>query len=316
MWCHRTSGCTRASPTSKCTHFPLLGWVVARAHPSGVPHCASGAPALRGAGALCAMALVAPPWDARVLAGDAPAEVARAFEAASVALYRGRPARQQRASGPMRSANRDAEINLWHGGRIGDHARRGRNAPRIAVDTRVDVAVDSGDTLASEGSATASICTYFAGGCCSAGARCSFLHRLPLGADERRLGNGVDCFGRNRHATQRHDMGGVGCVLFPNRSLYVNYEGTFKVRDDAHSALPVFGLRSRSAAPVPLGEQRSNAPRARAPGGRQDGSTHARGGGQGHRSGQLQGVRARRWNPCSAHQGALARSSARSRELE
>eukprot|EP00793_Prasinoderma_coloniale_P006785 PRCOL_00001615-RA len=174
------------------------------------------------------MALVVPPWDARVLAGDAPAEVARAFEAASVAPYRGRPARQQRASGPMRSANRDAEINLWHGGRIGDHARRGRNAPRIAVDTRVDVAVDSGDTLASEGSATASICTYFAGGCCSAGARCSFLHRLPLGADERRLGNGVDCFGRNRHATQRHDMGGVGCVLFPNRSLYVNYEGTFK----------------------------------------------------------------------------------------
>lgn len=248
MWCHRTSGCTRASPTSKCTHFPLLAWVVARAHPSGVPHCASGAPALRGAGALCAMALVAPPWDARVLAGDAPAEVARAFEAASVAPYRGRPARQQRASGPTRSANRDVEINLWHGGRIGDHARRGRNAPRIAVDTRVDVAVDSGDTLASEGSATASICTYFAGGCCSAGARCSFLHRLPLGADERRLGNGVDCFGRNRHATQRHDMGGVGCVLFPNRSLYVNYEGTFKVRDDAHSALPVFGLRGWCAA--------------------------------------------------------------------
>ena len=136
-------------------------------------------------------------WSARAMVGDAPATVACAYEAAHVAPYRERPARTQRKRA-LTAAERgqdEGDTNLWHGGR---GRSGGRGAPRSEFPTRVSLALDAGETMCEDGTDRAVVCVHFAGGCCTEGARCQFLHRAPLGEDERRLGGGVDCFGRER----------------------------------------------------------------------------------------------------------------------
>lgn len=58
--------------------------------------------------------------------------------------------------------------------------------------------------------AKAWICYAFAQGKCALGAECTNLHVVPTEAFARALPTGRDCFGRERHATDREDMGGVG----------------------------------------------------------------------------------------------------------
>ena len=55
------------------------------------------------------------------------------------------------------------------------------------------------------------------------GCKCSFFHRVPTLADCGRLEMDMmhDVFGRERHATQRDDMGGVGCFNDSSRTLFV-----------------------------------------------------------------------------------------------
>jgi len=53
------------------------------------------------------------------------------------------------------------------------------------------------------------------------GEECTFLHRIPGIEDERRLDATYDIFGRERHRTDREDMGGVGSFSRDNRTLYI-----------------------------------------------------------------------------------------------
>ena len=48
-----------------------------------------------------------------------------------------------------------------------------------------------------------------------------FRHCLPTDADDRRAGVTHDVFGRERHKTDRDDMGGVGSFSRENRTLYI-----------------------------------------------------------------------------------------------
>lgn len=48
-----------------------------------------------------------------------------------------------------------------------------------------------------------------------------FRHCIPTDADERRVGVTHDVFGRERHKTDRDDMGGVGSFSRENRTLFV-----------------------------------------------------------------------------------------------
>ena len=48
-----------------------------------------------------------------------------------------------------------------------------------------------------------------------------FRHCIPTDADERRVGVPHDVFGRERHKTDRDDMGGVGSFSRENRTLFV-----------------------------------------------------------------------------------------------
>eukprot|EP00656_Telonema_subtile_P003622 TRINITY_DN1164_c0_g1_i2.p1 TRINITY_DN1164_c0_g1~~TRINITY_DN1164_c0_g1_i2.p1 ORF type:complete len:402 (+),score=124.35 TRINITY_DN1164_c0_g1_i2:92-1297(+) len=66
-----------------------------------------------------------------------------------------------------------------------------------------------------------SLCIHFARGLCAKGRECTYHHRLPTEADEKRIGKLHDCFGRERHATDREDMCGVGNFIRESRTLYV-----------------------------------------------------------------------------------------------
>src|SRR5204863_5597520 len=56
---------------------------------------------------------------------------------------------------------------------------------------------------------------------------CSYLHRLPTIHDM--FSPNVDCFGRDKHADYRDDMGGVGSFMRQNLTVYV---GRIHVTDD------------------------------------------------------------------------------------
>jgi len=85
------------------------------------------------------------------------------------------------------------------------------------------VARDSGTTKGSEASknniSKVKICLMFAQGCCPHGHECRFLHRIPLESDREE--EGVDCFGRERFATDRQDLGGIGSFSRYNTTLYI-----------------------------------------------------------------------------------------------
>ena len=81
------------------------------------------------------------------------------------------------------------------------------------------IATDSGYTRA-DTAGNKFCCLFFARGCCPLGSECTYLHRLPLPASELPDAS-LDCFGRQKHATYRDDMGGVGSFQKENRTLYV-----------------------------------------------------------------------------------------------
>ena len=74
----------------------------------------------------------------------------------------------------------------------------------MAAPTRCSVRRDAGRTHADDRFGEgAYCCVFFARGCCSNGAGCTFLHRIPNEGDDRRLDTIRDVFGRERHNTNR-----------------------------------------------------------------------------------------------------------------
>ncbi|AEY98134.1 FAFR451W-Ap [Eremothecium gossypii FDAG1] len=67
-------------------------------------------------------------------------------------------------------------------------------------------------------------CIYFSKGMCCMGKKCEYLHHVPDDEDVARLvmkSEVLDCFGREKFAQYREDMGGVGSFRKKNRTLYV-----------------------------------------------------------------------------------------------
>jgi hypothetical protein len=152
-----------------------------------------------------------------------------------------RPARKQISlpSGPSRSSSASAEpINLWTGKPLaGKRKQFGEQAAApIAAQHRCCVSTDAGTTHANFSSSSSSsfICLHFARGECARGADCTYLHRVPCADDERQRPVTEDIFGRDRHATERQDMGGVGSFNRDNRTLYVaGFQRTTALQTDA-----------------------------------------------------------------------------------
>ncbi|SCV03066.1 LAMI_0H05204g1_1 [Lachancea mirantina] len=67
-------------------------------------------------------------------------------------------------------------------------------------------------------------CLYFGKGMCCLGKKCTYLHHVPEGEDVARLAlksNVRDCFGREKFADYREDMGGIGSFRKGNSTLYI-----------------------------------------------------------------------------------------------
>jgi hypothetical protein len=99
-------------------------------------------------------------------------------------------------------------------------------AQQTAAPNRCNVAKDSGYTRADSINGSY-FCLFFARGVCPKGRDCEYLHRLPTLHDL--FNPNVDCFGRDKFADYRDDMGGVGSFMRQNRTLYV---GRIHVTDD------------------------------------------------------------------------------------
>ena len=130
-----------------------------------------------------------------------------------------RPARRQVTSfqGPsatdLSRAAQAGEYNIWHD-------KPTKRPQRTAATHRVNVAKDAGVTTGNDNPG-AFICHLFAKGCCHQGADCRFLHRIPFADDLAKLSTATDIFGRERHATNRSDMSGVGTWSKDQRTMYV-----------------------------------------------------------------------------------------------
>jgi hypothetical protein len=155
---------------------------------------------------------------------------------AEIALSR--PARQQVAAGPAAQDNSAAaasgEYNIWY------HKKPGREHRSAPATTRVNLAKDAGRTLGNNNPA-AFICMPFTKGNCSGGPHCRFLHRPPLQEDLERLDISHDIFGRERHATHRTDMSGVGSWSKEQRTLYIGRLAASTTDRQVRGAFEEFG---------------------------------------------------------------------------
>jgi hypothetical protein len=120
------------------------------------------------------------------------------------------------ASSKYQRAEGQTEYNIWYNKYLGD-----QDHERHPATTRCDSKRDAGLTRADMTNPNAYICLYFAKGCCVNGKKCTFFHRVPTPEDDARIDLMHDVFGRQRHAKDRDDMGGVGSFNRENKTLYV-----------------------------------------------------------------------------------------------
>lgn len=82
------------------------------------------------------------------------------------------------------------------------------------------------------------MCLFFARGACNLGHKCNRRHRVPT---EEGFDIQIDCFGRNREATEGPDQNGPGSVLLENRTLFVGDFGSDCTEDTLRQAFQTFG---------------------------------------------------------------------------
>ncbi|GME71175.1 unnamed protein product [Ambrosiozyma monospora] len=138
-----------------------------------------------------------------------------------------KPARVQLDPATVNAAGKPEQtgqvFNIWYGKWTGGEYNG--KAALTHSKHRCHVEKDSGYTQADKYTTPDSvnrdkfICVYFARGLCCNGKNCDYLHRLPTDMDF--FPTTVDCFGREKFASYRDDMAGVGSFNTVNRTLYV-----------------------------------------------------------------------------------------------
>ncbi|ELP93139.1 pre-mRNA-splicing factor CWC2, putative [Entamoeba invadens IP1] len=127
-----------------------------------------------------------------------------------------KPARKQTDTYTPFTPNRSGDYNIWYNRYSGFEYKQSRGDRGNM--TRCCVKTDAGTTKSQPNSP---LCIHFALGKCFKGGECVYKHQLPQQEDENRLGATTDIFGRERHLTDREDMGGIGKFSKENRTLYV-----------------------------------------------------------------------------------------------
>lgn len=144
-----------------------------------------------------------------------------------------RPARRQaeaRRSTAGQPPQTGQIYNIWYGKWSGGD-REDQLAVKDHAESMCDPIRDSGWTKADK-TPGSFFCLFFARGCCPDGPDCPYLHRLPQPTDI--YAPNVDCFGRDKHADYRDDMGGVGSFLRQNHTLYI---GQITTTEDIEEAV-------------------------------------------------------------------------------
>mmetsp|Transcript_13095 Transcript_13095/g.14996 ORF Transcript_13095/g.14996 Transcript_13095/m.14996 type:complete len:377 (-) Transcript_13095:157-1287(-) len=114
------------------------------------------------------------------------------------------------------------EYNIWYNKFAGDYWNSEKSYE--PAETRCKVALHAGRTRADKpGAKHKYFCIWWARGKCAKGEKCNNYHRIPTYADCGHLEKEMlrDVFGRERHASQRDDMDGVGSFNDSCRTLYV-----------------------------------------------------------------------------------------------
>eukprot|EP00753_Platysulcus_tardus_P009882 PLAT2428.1.p2 GENE.PLAT2428.1~~PLAT2428.1.p2 ORF type:complete len:510 (+),score=189.38 PLAT2428.1:34-1530(+) len=160
-----------------------------------------------------------------------------------------RPARKQADFMKSKDTTRPEganEFNIWYGRWMGEHwsHRRARDEP---AETRCKPDDDAGFTradYAEKSKGKTAFCIHFARGCCAKGAKCTFFHRVPTPADDAVLDMLHDCFGRERHASHREDMTGVGSFQSNSRTLFIGglrKEDGYDIKKQLYKHFSVWG---------------------------------------------------------------------------
>jgi len=113
------------------------------------------------------------------------------------------------------------EYNIWYDKFIGDHwtaTNRGKEPAEGRCFTEEHAGYTKADKIDSK---SKFFCIHFARGMCARGSECQYFHRTPVFGDEVCNDQAKDIFGRERHRDHRDDMGGVGSMLSPSRTLYI-----------------------------------------------------------------------------------------------
>ncbi|EIW71835.1 hypothetical protein TREMEDRAFT_28366 [Tremella mesenterica DSM 1558] len=131
-----------------------------------------------------------------------------------------RPARKQVSPGEIdktEGPHPGKEYNLWYNKWAGGD-KEDALASKTLSQSRCILIRDAGYTRA-DATGNKFCCLFFARGCCPYGHECNYLHRLPIPSQQ--TDHSRDCFGREKHAEYRDDMGGVGSFNRANRTLYI-----------------------------------------------------------------------------------------------
>lgn len=110
-------------------------------------------------------------------------------------------------------------FNIWYNKWSQGQSGQTRFVNPFRLDTNVHPGITLGDRQGTE-----FFCLYFAKGMCCLGKKCRYMHHVPEDEDALKLAaktDVLDCFGREKFAFYRDDMGGVGSFRKRNRTLYV-----------------------------------------------------------------------------------------------
>ncbi|CDO92374.1 unnamed protein product [Kluyveromyces dobzhanskii CBS 2104] len=136
--------------------------------------------------------------------------------------WRERPAKVQIQESELPSSvppQTGLTFNVWYNKWSQGQSGSSRFVNPYSLDSENDAGVTNGDK-----EKRIHFCLYFAKGMCCLGRKCKYLHHIPEADDFARLAlhsSALDCFGREKFADYRDDMGGVGSFKKPNRVLYV-----------------------------------------------------------------------------------------------
>lgn len=135
--------------------------------------------------------------------------------------WKSRPARVQKKFEKNNAAYHEGQedFNVWFGKFYNDRFEKKLREPasyQCCPDR------DSGWTQADlPGAEHGVFCWFFAQGCCHSGSNCTYHHHVPTKQDSDALDVVHDIFGREKHASHRDDMGGVGSFNSDCLTLFV-----------------------------------------------------------------------------------------------